>query len=364
MNIISSIAIPISARYRGFFYAVASAVLFGASTPAAKSLLPGTSPWLTAGLLYFGSGIGLILVGLAVRVFKGRLSHDDKLTISDAPWIAAATLFGGILAPALLLLGLSHTAASTASLLLNMESVFTTLLAWFVFKENFDKRIAVGTVFIFAGGIVLSGAEGFSLSSFTGPLLIVAACLCWALDNNFTRKIAGNHPVQLVVIKSTVAGSTNIVLSLATGAALPALPQVAATSLVGFLGYGISLLFFIFALRHIGTARTGAYFSLAPFVGGLISLIALGDPVTLSFVIAAGLMTIGVWLHLTENHGHEHEHHELEHTHAHTHDLHHEHDHSQADALTSHASHSHRHAHKRIRHCHPHFPDTHHQHSH
>jgi drug/metabolite transporter (DMT)-like permease len=343
---------------------VGSAILFGASTPAAKHLLPGTSPWLTAGLLYFGSGVGLILLSLFAHILKRPISQDDKLSKADAPWIAAATMFGGVFAPALLLLGLSCTPASTASLLLNMESVFTTLFAWFVFKENFDKRIAIGTVFIFSGSIVLSGTESFALSSLTGPALIAAACLCWALDNNFTRKIAGHHPVQLVIIKSTIAGSTNIALSLATGAILPTLTQIGRISLVGFLGYGISLVLFIFALRFIGTARTGAYFSLAPFAGGLISIVALGEPITTTFMAAASLMTIGVWLHITENHGHEHDHSPLEHSHSHTHDIHHEHDHAPEDEPTLNNSHSHRHSHKQMRHCHPHFPDTHHQHSH
>ena len=260
------------------------------------------------------------------------------------------------------MIGLSQTTAASSSLLLNLEGVLTTLLAWFVFKENFDRRIALGTFCILLGGIILSWGGSPTILSLRGPLFVSAACLCWALDNNFTKKISGHHPVQLVTIKSIVAGGTNISLALALGSKLPGLQQILATGIVGLLGYGFSLLSFILALRHIGAARTGAYFSLAPFVGSAIAVVFLGDKLTAALVVAACFMAFGVWLHLTENHGHTHEHDELEHTHTHEHDEHHQHAHGTNLSATD--KHSHRHKHTRMRHTHAHFPDIHHQHSH
>ncbi len=247
-------------KNQGFFFALVAAILFGASTPAAKFLLKENDPWLTAGLLYFGSGVGIFSLSLVFRIFGKEISHDEKLTQQSIPWIAAATFFGGICGPVLLMIGLSQTTATSSSLLLNLESVFTTLLAWFVFKENFDRRIALGTLCILLGGIFLSWGGNPNLSSLRGPLFVAAACLCWALDNNFTRKISGHHPVQLVTIKSIIAGGANISLALALGSKLPGTQQILEASVVGLLGYGFSLVSFILALRHIGAARTGAYF--------------------------------------------------------------------------------------------------------
>lgn len=351
--------------HQDVLFAMLAAALFGASTPAAKTLLPGSDPWLLAGALYLGSGLGLAILATAARLARTRLSRDDSLSLKDTPWIAGATLFGGIAGPVLLMLGLARTDAASASLLLNLEGVLTALLAWFVFRENFDRRIALGMALILIGGMVLSWSGGPHLTSLGGPLLIAGACLCWALDNNLTRKISGNNPVQLVMIKSLVAGGTNIALALAMGASLPAPAQLLSSGAVGFLGYGVSLLCFILALRHIGTARTGAYFSLAPFVGALISIGFLGDAITPALGIAAVFMGAGVWLHLTERHEHEHEHHEMEHSHKHTHDAHHQHEHCEEDERSAaQGAHAHPHRHTALRHAHAHFPDIHHRHEH
>ncbi len=338
--------------------AVAAAALFGASTPFAKLLLGQLPPVLLAGLLYLGSGVGLTLLHWSGR----KRSSEAPLVRADFPWLAGATLLGGVLGPVLLMAGLSSTPASTASLLLNLEGVFTALLAWFAFQENFDRRIFLGMVLIVAGGVLLSwqGAGGLSLP--LGSLAVFGACLCWGIDNNLTQKVSAGDPVQVTAIKGAVAGSVNLALAVVLGAGLPGAPAVAGALVVGFLGYGCSLVLFVLALRQIGTARTGAYFSLAPFVGAGVSLLLVREPLSPLFLAAAALMGLGVWLHLTERHEHEHTHEPIEHSHRHYHDAHHQHAHDGTEPPGE--PHTHRHRHEPLTHTHPHYPDIHHRHRH
>ena len=347
---------------KGVLYALLAALLFGASTPLAKSLLPHVAPMLLAGLLYLGSGVGLAVFSL-IRSRTGRLrSQEASLQRADWPWLAGAIAAGGIAAPMLLMWGLATTPASSASLLLNLEGVLTAALAWFVFKENFDKRIALGMALIAAGGLCLSWTGRPETGVPWSALAIVGACLAWAIDNNLTRKVSAGDPVQIAMLKGLVAGSVNTVLAFAFGAKLPALPALAATGLVGLIGYGVSLTLFVLALRHIGTARTGAYFSIAPFVGAVIAFFLLGDKLTIGFGFAAVLMALGVWLHLTERHEHKHQHQPMEHDHLHAHDEHHQHTHSADNPVGE--PHSHPHRHEPLLHSHPHYPDIHHRHGH
>ncbi|MEP7219876.1 MAG: DMT family transporter [Bacteroidota bacterium] len=342
----------------GVGFAMLAALLFGISTPFAKLLIGTISPVLLAGLFYLGSGIGLSIV----YVIKRDRSTEAGLTRKDVPWLGGAVFFGGVLGPVLLMWGLSATPASAASLLLNLEGVFTALLAWFAFRENFDRRIAFGMVFIVGGGLVLSwqGSGGFSFP--VRSLAIVGACLCWGIDNNLTQKVSASNPVQVAAIKGAVAGSVNLVVALFLGARLPAVTGLAGSLVVGFLGYGLSLVLFVLALRHIGTARTGAYFSLAPFVGATVSVILLGDSIGIPFLVAAVLMGAGVWLHVTERHEHEHHHERMEHSHQHVHDEHHQHTHELGIDPTE--PHTHMHVHEPMTHTHPHYPDIHHRHEH
>jgi drug/metabolite transporter (DMT)-like permease len=258
--------------------------------------------------------------------------------------------------------GLVQSPASSASLLLNLEGVFTALLAWFVFKENFDARIAWGMALIATGGACLSWIGRPERGLPWGALAIVGACLAWAVDNNLTRKVSAGDPVQIAMLKGLVAGSVNSAIGLLLGAKLPDGVVLLKVGLIGFFGYGISLTFFVLALRHIGTARTGAYFSTAPFVGATVAVLLLGDALTVGLVLAAILMALGVWLHLTERHEHLHHHEPMEHEHLHTHDEHHQHAHSPSDPPGEPHSHSHRH--EELTHSHPHYPDIHHRHGH
>ncbi len=344
----------------GVAFSLIAAALFGASTPFAKLLLgEGVGPVLLAGLLYLGSGCGLSLWWL-VRARLG--TSEASLARADLPWLAGAVASGGVAGPVLLMFGLAATPASTASLLLNLEGVFTALLAWFVFRENFDRRIALGMVVIAAGGVVLSWSGRPETGVPWGPLAVIGACLCWALDNNLTRKVSSADPVQIAATKGAVAGAVTTGIAFAAGAKVPEVPVLLGAAAVGFIGYGISLACFVLALRHLGTARTGAYFSTAPFVGAAVSLLVFREGVSWSLVAAGALMGLGVYLHLTERHDHEHDHEELVHEHAHAHDEHHQHAHGPDDPPGEPHTHPHRHA--PMRHSHPHYPDLHHRHEH
>jgi drug/metabolite transporter (DMT)-like permease len=338
--------------------ALLSAALFGAATPLAKLLLGQTSPLLLAGLLYLGSGLGLA-AWLAVRP---RPERAPPLAAAEWRWLAGAILAGGVVGPAALMLGLSRTDASSASLLLNLEAVLTAALAWVVFRENVDRRVFLGMVAIVAGGVVLSWDAAPRGGGAAGPLLIAAACLAWAIDNNLTRKVSGGDAATIACLKGLAAGSVNVGLALQAGAVMPAPSTLAGASLVGFAGYGVSLALFVVALRHLGTARTGAYFSVAPFFGAALAFSLLGESPTAAFWIAAALMAAGVWLHVTERHEHLHEHEPLSHAHEHVHDEHHRHEHD--FPWDGREPHVHPHEHRRLVHSHPHYPDLHHRHRH
>ncbi|MEO6055446.1 MAG: EamA family transporter, partial [Gemmatimonadales bacterium] len=326
----------------GVSAALLAAALFGASTPLAKALLASVEPQLLAGLLYLGSGVGLSL-HRAVRNRRSAGSREAPLTRRDMPWLAAATVFGGALGPLLLMLGLARTEASSASLLLNLEGVFTALIAWFVFRENFDRRIALGMLAILAGGVVLSWEGRLAWAGLAGPLLVVGATLCWALDNNLTQKVSAGDPVQIALVKGLAAGTVNAAIAVALGVRWPTLGRTSAALGLGFLGYGVSLVLFVRALRDLGTARTGAYFSSAPFVGVAVSLVLFRERPTLFLGVGGALMAVGVWLHLTERHEHGHRHEATDHAHPHLHDEHHRHAHGPSDPPGEPHAHPHRH---------------------
>jgi drug/metabolite transporter (DMT)-like permease len=348
------------ARPTGVAYALLAAALFGASTPCAKLLLARVHPVMVAGLLYLGAGLGLGLVHV-VRRCGGR--EAARLRRADAPWLAGAVLAGGVLAPLLLMLGLRATPATTASLLLNLEGVFTAVLAWRAFREHADRRLVLGVGLIVVAGALLAWQGGVAgAGRWWGPALIAGACLLWGVDNNLTQRISASDPVQIVAIKGSVAGAVNVAIALSVGAHWPQAAVLGAAAALGLASYGVSLVLYVVALRHLGTARTGAYFATAPFVGAAASLALLHEPVGRAFVPAAGLMAVGLWLHLAEGHAHRHTHERLEHTHAHGHDAHHRHAHPPGTAAVD--GHTHPHVHEPQTHAHPHYPDIHHRHRH
>ncbi len=343
----------------GIAYALVAAALFGASTPFAKRLVGDVPPLMLAGLLYLGSGFGLsLMLGLRRTLARGELAIAWPV-MADWGWLAGAIFFGGFLGPVLLMYGLATSGAASASLLLNFESVFTALVAWFVFHENFDRRIALGMLLIATGAVALSWAPD-ALEVVRGSLLVVAACACWAIDNNLTRKVSACDALVIAGVKGLVAGTVSLACALQLGQALPPASTVAAAAMLGFLSYGVSLALFVLALRHLGAARTGAYFAIAPFFGAVLAIGVAHEALTPQLAMAGVLMALGVYLHLTERHEHVHMHEELAHDHPHRHDEHHRHRHDFPWDGTE--PHTHVHQHDVLVHRHPHYPDIHHRH--
>jgi drug/metabolite transporter (DMT)-like permease len=341
--------------------ALAAAALFGASTPLAKLLQADIAPALLAGLLYLGSGAGLAFVKLALRL--GRRTTETPLQATDLPWLAGAVACGGVAAPLLLMWGLAGASASGVSLLLNLEGVLTALLAAIVFKEAVAGRVWLAACLMLAAGLMLGYDPRTDFGLSLRSLAVIAACALWALDNNLTRRISAADPVNIAMIKGLAAGGVNTAAALAYGAQLPAALPLAGSLLLGWLAYGVSLVLYIVALRHLGSARAAAHFSTAPFIGAALSISLLGEPVGAGFVAAFLLMLAATWLALTEWHGHAHVHQPLLHEHVHTHDAHHAHGHNGGDEPEL-EPHSHPHRHDPLEHSHPHLPDLHHRHPH
>jgi len=280
---------------RGGLLAIAAALLFGLSTPAAKAIVGNVHPLMLAGLLYLGSGLGL-----GITILFGQ-RHGANLKRADVKWLLATIAFGGALGPALLMWGLTRITGSAASLLLTLEGVFTALIAWVIFREPFNRRIGLGMAAIFAGAVLLALRTPTGHAGLLGALAVAGACLSWAIDNNCTSKIADVDALTLASIKGIAAGAANMALALLIGNPFPTFGLAAGSAIVGFFGYGLSLVLFVLALREIGAARTGAYFSTAPFIGAVVGLVALREPLTAGLAGAGLLMGFGVYLHLTES---------------------------------------------------------------
>lgn len=282
----------------GTSFALGAAFLFGVSTPVAKIFLSQVQPWMLAGLMFLGGGLGLAPLYLLCRILKWRFATSLKR--NDLGWLTASILTGGIIAPVLLMFGLARTSAATASLLLNFECVFTALLAWTVFRERWHWQVFGGIVALAAGGMILSQPEHGSVRLSWGALAILGTCLTWAMDSNFTHEIALRDPLQVAMLKSGVAGLINVTIALAIGQQLPTLPVLLGACGVGFFCYGLTLFCFVLALRYLGASRTGAYFALSPFVGATIATIAFGDGITQRLSIATVFMALGVGLCISE----------------------------------------------------------------
>ena len=345
---------------RGPLLGLASAALFGAATPVAKLLLASIDAWMLAGLLYLSAGAGLITAWLLLRGL-GLSASEPPLTRANLPVLAGVIVAGGVAGPVLLFAGLTRMPAAEAALLLNLEGLATMVIAWAVFRESVDRRLLAGAGAILAGAVLLSWqSQGVALG--LGALAVAGACLAWGIDNNLTRKLSGGDPVTIAAVKGIAAGGVNLAIAFAIGGELPAPGLLGLAALTGVFGYGVSLVLFILALRHLGAARTGAYFSTAPFIAALLAVAFLGEPLSPVLLIAGGLMALGVWLHVSESHAHEHVHTAEAHDHLHTHDAHHDHRHHAHDPPG--VPHAHPHQHTPLRHSHPHYPDLHHRHPH
>jgi drug/metabolite transporter (DMT)-like permease len=339
---------------RGSARCLLAAVLFGASAPLA-SKLAGSIPSLTlAGLLYLGAAMAVAPSAVRRPPSRHDVAGDWKLAL-------LAVVFGGAVGPALLVMGLAHTGAASASILLNTELVATVILAALLFREHLGGRVVAGTLLITAGGALLTWQSGVGVD--VGAVLIVAACACWGLDNCVTARIDHLSPEHVVALKGVVAGGANLLLGLSFRGLGPStdLRDVAIALLIGAAGYGLSITLWVKGARDLGAARGQLIFATAPFLGAAVAWIALREPVLGRQVAALTLAAAGVAVSLRSAHEHEHEHHPLEHDHEHTHDDGH-HDHQHADGFQG--RHSHPHRHRPLVHAHPHVPDLHHRHDH
>jgi drug/metabolite transporter (DMT)-like permease len=344
----------------GALAGLGSAVLFGASVPITKRLLPEVAPVLLAGLLYLGGGLA---VG-TVRLLARRRIVEASLGRADLVRVLAIVVLGGVVGPLALVNGLRAVSGVSGALLLNLEGPLTVLIALGLFGEHLGGRAVLGTGLVFAGACLLAvpGATPGGTTQLGGVLLLALACAAWALDNNLTQGLVGKDPWQVVIAKTLGAGTGLVSLALVLGDPLPPSRVLLATLALGALAYGASVLLDAFALRLLGAAREAAFFATAPFAGALLSVPVLGErlgPVQL----AAGLvMVLGVALLVRERHGHEHSHEALEHSHRHVHDAHHQHLHP--EGVDPAAPHVHPHRHAPLTHAHAHVSDAHHRHAH
>jgi drug/metabolite transporter (DMT)-like permease len=344
----------------GALAGLVSAVLFGASVPITKRLLPEIAPVLLAGLLYLGGGLA---VG-TVRVVARRRIVEASLDRHDLPRVLAIVLLGGVVGPLALVHGLRSVSGVSGALLLNLEGPLTVLIALTVFGEHLGPRAALGAGLVFAGACLLAlpGASPAGATHLGGVLLLTLACAAWALDNNLTQGLAGKDPWQLVIAKTLGAGTGLVCLALVLGEPRPGGRLVLAALALGALAYGASVLLDAFALRLLGAAREAAFFATAPFAGALLSVPVLGERLGTVQVGAGAVMVLGVALLVRDRHGHEHTHEALEHTHSHVHDAHHQHPHP--EGMDSTGPHVHPHRHAPLTHAHAHVSDAHHRHVH
>lgn len=344
--------------------ALLAALLFGASAPLAKILLGQIDPIPLAAFLYLGSGTGLLVYQTINNIINKEKKGEAPLSKKDFPWLLGAISFGGVIAPIILMISLKVTPASTAVLLLNFEGVSTTLIALFFFKESIGRRVWVAVLCITAASILLSwdfsNQWGFSL----GALGVIGACVCWGIDNNFTRNISAKNPYSIVIFKGLGAGIFSLFLSLIFKQQIPNIKIVLLAMILGFFSYGLSIVLFVLAMRNLGSARTSAFFGTSPFIGAILAFILYHEVPSCMFIIALPFMVLGTFFLLKEEHNHKHIHEHIIHEHRHSHnDNHHNHTHVPGEVPLS-GYHSHVHEHEKLEHEHPHAPDIHHRHSH
>ncbi len=338
------------------FYAMLAALCYGVSAPIAKIIQTELSPVFLAAFLYLGAGVGMS----AVQVFQNDNNNEAQLSKADLPYTIAMIILD-IAAPLLLMFGLSLTTAATVSLLGNFEIVTTSIIALVIFKETIGRRMWLAITLITVSSVLLSVNNFGEIVPSSGALLVLGACVCWGIENNCTSKLSLRNPLQIVIVKGFGSGLGVLIIALIGGNFAMNLPYIFAALVLGFIAYGLSIYFYILAQRHIGAARTSAYYAFAPFIGVVLSLIFFREVPTVSFVIALAVMIAGAYLAASEKHTHEHTHIKFEHEHRHRHgDNHHMHEHN----LPFNGEHSHAHIHIALSHIHAHTPDFHHSHTH
>jgi drug/metabolite transporter (DMT)-like permease len=341
---------------RGVLLATAAAVAFGVTTPIVAWAGRGQGAFATAALLYAGAALASAILWVLA------CTEAAPLRRRDLPRVLGVAITGGAIAPALLVWGLQRAGATVGALLLNLEAVFTVLLAWLVFHEPIGQRVVLAVAAMAAGGVVLVLDASHSTAwGLAGGVAVAAATLGWAIDNTLTRPLAERDPLSVVVAKAGLGASFTCAAAVVTGEPVPSARSVLVLLACGATGYGLSLRLYLLAQRVIGAGRTGSVFALAPFLGAALA-IAAGERGTTGWTLAAAaLFAAGVYLHLTERHEHPHVHDAIEHDHVHRHDDgHHDHTHDPPFA----GAHAHPHQHMQLTHRHEHASDLHHAHPH
>ncbi len=279
---------------RGIALALLAAALYALNAPLSKLLLVSVPPTVMAGLLYIGAGIGMVLIALFRRL-RGKQGRELRLTRRELPWTAAMILLD-IAAPVCLMLGLKSTSAAAASLLNNFEIVATAIIALVIFGESVSPRLWAGILFTAVSCAILSVEDAASLRFSAGSLLILLACVCWGFENNCTRRLSGKDPLQIVLLKGIFSGTGSVIIALLCGERMPSLSLILPVLAVGFVAYGLSIYFYVYAQRLLGAARTSAYYAVSPFIGALLSLIIFREVPQASYLAALGIMIAGAWL--------------------------------------------------------------------
>jgi len=314
----------------GYLIGSIAALSFGVSAPVSKRLLDDIGPQLLAGILYAGA-FALMLIAVVARRSDTR---EARLQRADAPRLAGLVVFGGIVAPVLLLFGLQRVTGVVGSLLLNLEGPFTVVIGVLIFREHLGRRTAIGAIVLFVGGAIVSAPFGSAGTvDVLGVLLIVGACVCWGIDNNLTQSLSLRDPYRLVLVKAGVAAATNVTIAAARGESVEGAGVVLIALAVGAVSYGISVLLDAYALRMLGAVREAAIFATAPFAGAVVAIPLLDESLSWLQVLAMVGMAAGVLALIFEDHAHRHEHETPTHEHRHVHDEHHQHEHCSGAAL-------------------------------
>jgi drug/metabolite transporter (DMT)-like permease len=339
----------------GAWLAILAAVSFGITAPLVKIAGASAGPFVTAALLYLGAA-GVSLVGSRAS------AQEPPPRARHAPRLILVAVIGAVVAPTLLAWGLQRTSATTASLLLNLEAIFTVLLGWAFYREAFGAQVALAVALVGGGSALLVVGQGAGgASSMIGTLAVATATLGWAFDNTLTRPLSDLDPRRIVLAKAGIGATLSLTISLLLRERLPTSTHALGLLGCGAVGYGLSLRFYLLAQRRLGAGRTGSIFALGPFVGVLVAW-SIGDrQLSVTTVLAGLLFAAGIYLHVTERHRHPHRHAATAHEHAHRHDDGH-HDHRHEPPFEG--EHSHPHRHEAREHAHEHGPDLHHQHDH
>lgn len=275
-------------------WAILAAALYALNAPVSKLLLKTVPPTMMAAFLYLGAGTGMLAMGVVRRAVK-KAPAERRLTRKDLPYTVGMIVLD-IGAPIFLMIGLTSAAPANVSLLNNFEIVATSLIALLIFKEAISRRLWLAIGLITLSSVVLSIEDSSSFQFSTGSLFVLLACVCWGFENNCTRMMSESDPLEIVVIKGIGSGLGSLLIAFATGETLPPLKLIPAVMLLGFVSYGLSIFFYVYAQRRLGAALTSAFYAISPFIGVILSLLIFKELPGIRFLVAFGIMAAGTYL--------------------------------------------------------------------